>query len=87
MVLQSPVQSFRWKNLDFPLCTIPTVSPFKKYGVFRKHHTSRKEGLVFFARGQICPDLFVSVFFGGSRGQKAGKKKMVRAKAGKKKDW
>ena len=33
-VLQSPVQSFRGENLDFPLCTIPTVSLYEKYGVF-----------------------------------------------------
>jgi len=33
-ILQSPVQSFRGKNLDFPLCTIPTVSLYEKYGDF-----------------------------------------------------
>jgi hypothetical protein len=33
-VLQSPVHSFRGENLDFPLCTIPTVSLYEKYGVF-----------------------------------------------------
>jgi hypothetical protein len=25
-LVQSPIQSFRGENLDFPLCTIPTVS-------------------------------------------------------------
>ena len=32
-VLQSSVQSFRGKNLDFPLYTTPTVSLYEKYGV------------------------------------------------------
>ena len=36
-LLQSPGQSFRGKNLDFPLCTIPTVSLYEKYGVFGRH--------------------------------------------------
>ena len=27
--IQSPVQSFRGKNLDFPFCTIPTVSLYE----------------------------------------------------------
>ena len=27
---------FEGKNLDFPLCTIPTVSLYEKYGVFGK---------------------------------------------------
>ena len=31
---QSPVQSFRGKNLDFPICTIPTASLDEKCGVF-----------------------------------------------------
>ena len=36
--IQSPVQSFRGKNLDFPLCTIPTGSLYdEKYGVFGRH--------------------------------------------------
>jgi hypothetical protein len=35
LLLQSPVQSFRGKNLDFPLCTIPSVSLYEKYGVLR----------------------------------------------------
>ena len=33
-VLQSPVQSFRGENLDFPLCTIPTVSLYEKHDFF-----------------------------------------------------
>ncbi len=28
--------------LDFPLPSIPTVSQYKKYGTFIKHHTSRR---------------------------------------------
>jgi hypothetical protein len=40
----------------------------------------------FFARGQICPDLFVSVIFWREPRAKSGqKKKMVRAKRGQKK--
>ena len=36
-ILQSPVQMFRGENLDFPLCTIPTVSCCEKYGVFENN--------------------------------------------------
>jgi hypothetical protein len=40
----------------------------------------------FFARGQICPDFFVSVIYlAGAAGKKRAKKKMVRAKSGQKK--
>jgi hypothetical protein len=31
----------RGRYLDFPLCTIPTVCRYEKYGVFGKHRTSR----------------------------------------------
>ena len=45
-------------------------------------------GTVFFARGQICPDFFVSVIFWREPRAKSGqKKKMVRAKSGQKKRW
>jgi hypothetical protein len=44
----------------------------------------------FFARGQICPDFFVSVIYlagaaGKKRAKSGQKKKMVRAKSGQKK--
>jgi hypothetical protein len=42
-------------------------------------------GIVFFPRGQIFPDLFVSVLFWREPRAKTGQKKMVRAKSGHKK--
>jgi len=41
MLLQSPVQSIRGKNLDFSRSTIPTVGRCEKFGVFGKHRNSR----------------------------------------------
>jgi hypothetical protein len=39
VLLQLPVRLIRGRNLDFSLCTIPTVGRYEKYGVFRKHRT------------------------------------------------
>jgi hypothetical protein len=44
-------------------------------------------GIVFFARGQICLDLFVSAMFWREPRAKNGQKKMVQAKSGQKKRW
>jgi len=42
-MVQFPVRLIRGENLDFLLCTIPTVSRYEKYCVLGKHKSSAIE--------------------------------------------